>query len=110
MVNGPADAAGNGSSETHDHHHKQRLEDLLCLFGVIDAWLEKSEYMAGAEYSIADIAVLSSVQMLQQQSSIRTSSVLDKCQNVKRWYKAVMSRRAVVAGLHQMDATSGHHP
>ncbi len=65
------------------------------LYGVLDAQLARSAaYVAGAEYSIADIAIFSWVRTHKvQQIELR------KFPYVKRWYDCLFERPAVKRGL-----------
>jgi len=63
------------------------------LYGVLDARLGKSAYLAG-EYSIADIATYPWVARHEWHKV-----ALGDFPNVERWYKAIGARPAVVSGM-----------
>jgi GST-like protein len=64
------------------------------LFAVVDKRLSEARYLAGDEYSIADIATVPWMQL-------RTNEVVDIAQfpNVARWIEAILRRPAVQKGL-----------
>lgn len=65
------------------------------LYGVLDAQLGRTgRYVAGAEYSIADMAILPWVRTHKAQ---RVS--LDEFANVRSWYELLLERPAVRRGL-----------
>jgi GSH-dependent disulfide-bond oxidoreductase len=64
------------------------------LYGVMDKRLGEVEYLAGADYSIADILTYPWVHRHE-----RHQVDLDGLPNVKRWYEAVGARPAVQQGL-----------
>ena len=66
------------------------------LYGVMDRRLAVSEYLAGAEYSIADIATFPWT-MPKQQEMHRID--ITQYPNVQRWAAAVASRPAVQRGV-----------
>ena len=64
------------------------------LYGVIDKQLGQSAYLAGDEYSIADIAVFPWTRSWQNQGID-----LEDFKNVKRWFDAINERPAVQRGV-----------
>ncbi|HSW07405.1 glutathione binding-like protein [Aquabacterium sp.] len=64
------------------------------LYSVLDAQLAKSEYVAGDDYSIADIAIFPWTLTHKAQGL-----TLDDWPNVKRWYALLRVRDAVQRGL-----------
>jgi GST-like protein len=64
------------------------------LYKVLDRRLEKSEYVAGNEYSIADIAIYPWIARFELHQI-----AWDEVPNVKRWYDAIGSRPAVQRGM-----------
>ena len=64
------------------------------LYGVIDKQLGQSAYLAGDEYSIADIAVFPWTRSWQNQGID-----LEDFKNVKRWFDAINKRPAVQRGV-----------
>ncbi len=68
--------------------------EVARLYGVLDRQLALSEFVAGADYSIADMAIFPWARLWegQQQS-------LDDKPNMKRWLDAIAARPAVERGL-----------
>jgi GST-like protein len=64
------------------------------LYGVIDKRLGKSEWLGGAEYSIADIATFPWLRSWQNQGV-----VLDEYAHLKRWFETMEARPAVQRGV-----------
>ena len=64
------------------------------LYGVIDKQLGQSAYLAGDEYSIADIAVFPWTRSWQNQGID-----LEDFKNVKRWFDAINKRPSVQRGV-----------
>ncbi|MBR8315507.1 glutathione S-transferase N-terminal domain-containing protein [Burkholderia dolosa] len=64
------------------------------LYNVMEKRLGESEYLAGSEYTIADIATFPWTRSWQNQGV-----VLDELPNVKRWHDAIAARPAVQRGV-----------
>ncbi|MBI4292978.1 MAG: glutathione S-transferase N-terminal domain-containing protein [Betaproteobacteria bacterium] len=64
------------------------------LYGVLDLRLAQSEYVACADYTIADIAI-----MPWLRSHKRQGVDMEQYPNVKRWFDAISARPAVQRGL-----------
>jgi len=64
------------------------------LYGVIDRRLAKSEWLGGAEYSIADIATFPWLRSWQNQGV-----VIDEYPHLKRWFDTIADRPAVQRGV-----------
>jgi GST-like protein len=64
------------------------------LYGVMDRHLEKNDYFAGTEYSIADMAIYPWTARFEWHRVDIASF-----KNVKRWYDKVGARPAVVKGM-----------
>ena len=64
------------------------------LYGVIDSRLARSEWLGGAEYSIADIATFPWLRSWQNQGV-----VLDEYPHLKRWFETIGERPAVQRGV-----------
>jgi len=69
-------------------HEAQRL------YNVMDKQLAKTEYLAGDDYTIADIAAFPWTRSWQNQGID-----LDSVPNVKRWHEAIAARPAVKRGV-----------
>jgi GST-like protein len=64
------------------------------LYGVIDKRLAESQWLGGAEYSIADIATFPWLRSWQNQGI-----VLEEYPNLKRWFDTIAERPAVQRGV-----------
>ncbi|PTB19634.1 glutathione S-transferase [Trinickia symbiotica] len=64
------------------------------LYGVMDTQLSKTQYLAGDDYTIADIAAFPWTRSWQNQGI-----ELSDFPNVKRWHEAIAARPAVVRGV-----------
>ncbi|HEY9055699.1 MAG TPA: glutathione S-transferase N-terminal domain-containing protein [Aurantimonas sp.] len=64
------------------------------LYGVMNRRLKDSEYLGGADYSIADMAAIGWVVPYKNQGQD-----LEEFSNLRRWFDAVRSRPAVSKGL-----------
>jgi GST-like protein len=64
------------------------------LYGVMDTQLGKTKYLAGNDYTIADIAAFPWTRSWQNQGL-----ELDAFSNVKRWHEEIAARPAVVRGV-----------
>jgi GSH-dependent disulfide-bond oxidoreductase len=64
------------------------------LYGVIDKRLAKSEWLGGAEYSIADIATFPWLRSWQNQGV-----VIEEYPHLKRWFDTIADRPAVQRGV-----------
>ena len=64
------------------------------LYGVIDRRLARSEWLGGAEYSIADIATFPWLRSWQNQGV-----VIDEHPHLKRWFDTIAARPAVQRGV-----------
>lgn len=62
------------------------------LYGVLDTRLGESEYIAGPDYSVADIACWPWIQPARQEQSF------DKWPNLKRWHATLAARPALQRG------------
>ena len=67
------------------------------LYRVIDAQLAASEYLAGDDYTIADMATFPWLRGHERQGQD-----LDDTPNLKRWFEAVEARPAVQAGCRML--------
>jgi len=65
------------------------------LYGVMDRRLAEHPYLAGEEYSIADMAVVGWASRWERQGQSR-----DQFPHVQRWLTAVRGRPAVYRGMH----------
>lgn len=73
---------------------ERALAEVDRVLGVLDRVLEHHEYVAGNEYTIADIVHFG---WIWRHQAIGAS--LEKFPSVKRWYGHVSTRPAVVAGI-----------
>ncbi len=73
---------------------KRYVNECHRLYGVLNNRLENNEYVAGSEYSVADIAIIPWVQRhARHQISLRDFV------NVERWYEKLTKRSAVKRGM-----------
>ncbi len=80
--------------ETIPYAVERYTTEAARLYGVMDQRLSGTEYIAGAEYTIADIAVYPWVVSHENQGQR-----LEDYPNLNRWFEAVASRPAVKRGL-----------
>ena len=64
------------------------------LYGVMDTRLGETQYLAGDDYSIADMATFPWTRSIERQGHS-----FEEYPNVKRWFDAIDARPAVVEGL-----------
>ena len=69
-------------------------KEAMRLYGVLDAQLGRHAYVAGAEYSIADMAIFPWVRTYKRQEID-----LDQFPNVQRWYQELKQRPGIQRGL-----------
>ncbi len=69
-------------------------EETMRLLGVLDERLEGRDYIMGADYSIADIAVWPWIRVLKGHYDAHDLLEMDDLENVNRWYEACSSRPA----------------
>ena len=80
--------------ETIDYAVARYTNEAGRLYRVIDTRLGESAYLAGDDYSIADMASYPWARSIERQGHS-----LDDFPNVKRWYEAIEARPAVQKGL-----------
>lgn len=80
--------------ETIDYAVQRYTNEAGRLYGVLDRRLAESPYLAGPDYSIADIATFPWLR-----SHARQGQSLDDFSNVKRWYEEIEARPAVERGV-----------
>ncbi len=84
----------------------QRYEkEVLRLYGVLDRQLSKYEHVAGAEYSIADMAIFPWVRTYKRQEV-----PLENFPHVLRWYKALKERPSIQRGLDVAKEAINRNP
>jgi len=71
------------------------------LYGVLDTRLASNEYLAGSEYSVADVATFP--WMLPKQQQMHRIDI-EKYPNVGRWIDLVAARPAVKRGITSLEA------
>ena len=69
------------------------------LYGVMDTQLGKTAYLAGNDYTIADIASFPWTRSWKNQGI-----ELDDFPNVKRWHEAIAARPAVIRGVEVLTS------
>jgi GSH-dependent disulfide-bond oxidoreductase len=80
--------------ERIDYATARYRNEALRLYGVLDRRLADNMYVAGAEYSISDMAIFPWIRTYKRQEID-----LDEFSNVKRWYKLLKERPAIQRGL-----------
>lgn len=84
--------ANKGKSEYSEQRY---LNESKRLYGVLDRRLADNQFMAGAEYTIADIATWPWISRFEWHMVDIT-----EFPNVLRWYKEIAARPAVEKGYH----------
>ncbi len=80
--------------EVVPYGQKRYHDEAKRLYGVMDRQLAKNAYLAGADYSIADIASYPWISRYE-----RHQVDLNDFPNVKRWYEQISARPAVQRGM-----------
>ncbi|MGU7771306.1 glutathione binding-like protein [Burkholderia sp. MR1-5-21] len=80
--------------EKIDYAVNRYTNEAKRLYNVMDKRLGETAYLAGDEYTIADIATFPWTRSWQNQGI-----VLDELPNVKRWHEAIAARPAVQRGV-----------
>ncbi|HLI10061.1 MAG TPA: glutathione binding-like protein [Alphaproteobacteria bacterium] len=84
----------NYAPEKIDYAIKRYTNEAGRLYGVMDKRLANNAYLAGAEYTIADIATWPWTRSIKNQGH-----EFDEFPNVKRWFVAIEARAAVQRGV-----------
>jgi GST-like protein len=87
--------AGNDYSKSRYHTQAMRVTE------VIDRRLATAPYLAGAEYSVADVATFP---WMRNVPTLLGAEASAKLPNITRWVKAIDERPAVKAALAKVDA------
>jgi len=80
---------------TSEYSEQRYLKESKRLYGVLDRRLADTEFMAGSEYTIADIATWPWISRFEWHTVD-----MNEFPNVVRWYKAIAARPAVEKGYH----------
>ncbi|MEQ9590798.1 MAG: glutathione binding-like protein [Parvibaculaceae bacterium] len=80
--------------ERLDYPTERYRRETLRLYGVLDRQLEKNEYVAGSEYSIADMACFPWVQTYRAQEV-----PLETFPHLTRWYELLKRRPGLRRGM-----------
>ena len=84
----------NYAPQQIDYAVNRYTNEARRLYGVMDKQLGVTQYLAGNDYTIADIATFPWTRSWQNQGI-----VLDEFPNVKRWFDAIAARPAVQRGV-----------
>ncbi|VXC20305.1 putative S-transferase [Burkholderia sp. 8Y] len=84
----------NYAPEKIDYAINRYTNEARRLYGVMDKQLGVTQYLAGSEYTIADIATFPWTRSWENQGI-----VLDEFPNVRRWFDAIAARPAVERGV-----------
>lgn len=77
------------------HYAKDRYRDEVArLYGVLDRQLATHEYVAGGDYSIADMAIFPWARLWQRQEQ-----QIEAFPNMRRWLETLEARPAVARGV-----------
>jgi GST-like protein len=95
-----------GQAHHFRHYSKEQIpyaidrysSEVKRLYGVMNRRLGETAYLAGSEYSIADVASFPWVRRHE-----RHAIVLADYPNVQRWHEQIGSRPAVIAGLKPLS-------
>jgi len=83
-----------GMDEPDQYGLERYAKETARLYGVLDKYLAKVEYLNGVDYSIADIATYPWIARHP-----RHKTNLDDYPNVKRWFEQIGKRPAVEKGM-----------
>ena len=78
-----------------EYSEERYLNESKRLYGVLNQRLEDTEYMAGDDYTIADMATWPWISRFEWHTVD-----MNEFPNVVRWYKAIAARPAVEKGYH----------
>ncbi len=81
-----------GDKCDHPYPKERYRAESERLLGVLDSRLQKAEYLAGSEYSIADIATFPWVVVLEEFYGVGGEVKLDQFDAVQRWLSACTER------------------
>jgi GST-like protein len=84
----------NYAPEKIDYAINRYTNEARRLYGVMDKQLGVTQYLAGNEYTIADIATFPWTRSWENQGIM-----LDEFPNVRRWFDAIAARPAVERGV-----------
>jgi GSH-dependent disulfide-bond oxidoreductase len=88
----------------NDYSKSRYLTQAVRVSTVIDQRLASAPYLAGSEYSVADIATYP---WLRNIPALLGADVAAKFPNITRWVKAIDERPAVKKALAEVDAVRG---
>jgi GST-like protein len=88
----------------NDYAKSRYLTQASRVCSVIDQRLGEAAYLAGAEYSVADVATFP---WLRNVPALLGANAMAKLPNVARWVKAIDERPAVKKALAAVDAVRG---
>ena len=88
----------------NDYSKSRYLTQVHRVCGVIDQKLAGSTYLAGPEYSVADVATYPWLRMVP---ALLGADMAAKFPNVVRWVKLIDERPAVKKALAEVDAVRG---
>lgn len=86
------------AKEKHPYSIDRYTRESARLYGVMDRRLRDASYLAGDDYSIADIASFPLVRRHE-----RHGQRLEDYPNVRRWFQSIAARPAVIAGLKPLS-------
>lgn len=90
--------------EKIDYAYERYTKEATRLYGVLNTQLAQSEYLAD-DYSIADIAAMPWIRSYKNQGQD-----LEDYPHVKRWFNAILDRKAVQKGLEVLNENTRRTP
>ncbi|MGI9373846.1 MAG: glutathione binding-like protein [Hyphomicrobiales bacterium] len=81
--------------DVSDYAHERYAKEAQRIYGVLDKRLSENDYLAGDEFTIADIATWPWIARFEWQKVD-----MNKFTNVKEWYTKIAARPAVVKGYN----------
>lgn len=83
--------------------NEQRIKnECLRLLNVLDERLQKSEYVGGSNYSIADIMIFPWVSTALNTLAPKAPDTFNKFNTLLSWHKNIAARPAVIKGLQRL--------
>jgi GST-like protein len=86
------------AGEKHPYSIERYTQESARLYRVMDKRLGEAAFLAGDDYSIADIATFPWIRRHD-----RHGQKLEDYPNVLRWFRSIVARPAVIAGLKPLS-------
>ncbi len=88
--------------ETHVYAQERYTNEAGRLYNVLDRQLADHEYVAGGDYSIADMAIFPWCRLYARQGQ-----EIEEFANVKRWFEQIGARPAVARDMAKLEDKAG---